>query len=140
MPEMDWELDCYSKLILFLQLLPEKTSESLAARAEVLRINHLYQGIKNKLQTIENILKKLDFDFSQTIYMGDDLNDLPVLEKVDISICLPDSPQELKNMCSYVSNNKGGKGAVRESIEYVLKKDGKYQSAVQKFIQHLQNL
>lgn len=116
-----------------------KTSNSLNARAKVLNINHIFQGVKNKLNTVEKILKNLDISFSESVYMGDDLNDLPVLEKVDIPICLPDSPRELKDICSYVTKCKGGNGAVREAVEYVLKKDGKYQTAVKNFIQHLQN-
>lgn len=116
-----------------------KKSNSLTARAKVLGIDYLFQGIKNKLITVEDILKDLNIDFSETIYMGDDINDLPVLKKADIAICLPDSPDELKNISAYVTQKKGGQGAVREAIEYVLKKEKKYKIAVLNFLKHLQN-
>lgn len=116
-----------------------KKSKALASRAQVLGIKKLYQNIKNKLHVIENMLNELDINFSEAIYMGDDLNDLPVLKKVSISICLPDSPDELKDICTYVTKKRGGQGAVREAIEYVLKQENKYNTAVNSFLQHLQN-
>jgi len=116
-----------------------KTTTALKSRAKDLQIKHLYQGIKNKLKTVERILNELGIKYSETVYMGDDFNDLPVLQKANISICLPDSPDKLKNICSYVTSAKGGEGAVREAIEFVLKKNELYETAVEKLLNYLNN-
>lgn len=114
-----------------------KNSESVSKRAEELQIKHIYQGIKNKPKKLMDIVQKFEVDLSEIIYMGDDWNDFPVLEIVGFPICVNSTPNEVKKICKFIPTHKGGNGAVREAIEYILKTEGLYQEAVEKFLSDL---
>ncbi|MBR1460824.1 HAD hydrolase family protein [bacterium] len=88
-------------------------------RAEDLRFNEVFQGVKNKLPILEGIMEKYELDFSQVAYMGDDEPDIPILEKVGIAACPADAVDRVKNICNFISSKEGGKGAVRELCDYI---------------------
>jgi len=90
-------------------------------RAKNLNIKELYQGSKNKLASLEEIASKYGISFEEIAYMGDDLPDICVLEKVGLSGCPNDSVEEVKNISKFISVKNGGKGAVREFCDYILK-------------------
>jgi 3-deoxy-D-manno-octulosonate 8-phosphate phosphatase (KDO 8-P phosphatase) len=117
-----------------------KKSSSVSKRARELRIDHVYQGIKNKQKKLMHIVQKFEVDLSEIIYMGDDWNDFPALEMVGFPICVNSAPEEIKKICKFIPTNESGKGAVREAIEYILKKQGLYQEAVEKFLYNLKRL
>ena len=118
-------------------ILTGKDSIAVSKRAKVLKIKYLYQNVKNKLKKILEIAKEFDVELNQIVYIGDDWNDYPVLEKVGLPICVNSSPDELKKICKYITNINGGNGAVREAIEYVLKKENLYNDAIKKFLEYL---
>ena len=120
-------------------ILTGKESASICRRAEVLQIEFVYQNVKNKLKKLLEIAKKFNVELNQIIYVGDDWNDFPVLEKVGLPICVSSSPDEIKKICKYITKNEGGDGAVREAIEYVLKKEGLYKQAIRNFLDYLNN-
>lgn len=115
-----------------------KSSQELEKRAEVLGIDLLFQGIKNKLIVVKKLCKQFNATLDEIVYVGDDLNDLPVLEKVGLPICVHSACEELQKVCVYRTKKDGGAGAVREAIEFVLKKENVYKQAVDKFIKSLQ--
>ena len=121
-------------------ILTGKESKVVSKRAEVLRINYVYQNVKNKLKKLLEIAKKFNVELNQIIYVGDDWNDFPVLEKVGLPICVSSSPDEIKKICKYITKHEGGDGAVREAIEYVLKKEGLYKKAINMFLDYLNSL
>ncbi len=121
-------------------ILTGKESESIFRRAEALQIEFVYQNVKNKLKKLMEIKKDFDVEFNQIIYVGDDWNDFPVLEKVGLPICVKSAPEEIKEICKFVTTKDGGNGAVREAIEFVLKKEGIYQEAIHKFLSYLENV
>ncbi len=88
-------------------------------RATDLRVTEVYQGVKNKLPILEAIMQKYELDFSQVAYMGDDEPDIAILEKVAIAACPADAVNRVKNVCNFVSENDGGRGAVRELCDLV---------------------
>ena len=88
-------------------------------RAVDLRFTEVYQGVKNKLPILEAIMQKYELDFSQVSYMGDDEPDIPILEKVGISACPSDAVKKVRNICDFISEKGGGKGAVRELCDLV---------------------
>lgn len=90
-------------------------------RAKNLGIKELHQGSKNKIATLEEIMKKYDFSFDEIAYMGDDLPDICVLEKVKLKGCPFDAVDEVKAIANFVSSKCGGRGAVREFCDYILK-------------------
>ncbi|MCD6101571.1 MAG: HAD hydrolase family protein, partial [Candidatus Cloacimonetes bacterium] len=113
---------------------------SIFRRAETLQIKFVYQNVKNKLKKLMEIKKDFDVEFNQIIYVGDDWNDFPVLEKVGLPICVKSAPEEIKEICKFVTTKDGGDGAVREAIEFVLKKEGIYQEAIHKLLSYLKSV
>lgn len=88
-------------------------------RAQDLRFSEVYQGVKNKLPILEAIMQKYELDFSQVSYMGDDEPDIPILEKVAIAACPADAVKKVKEICNFVSEKDGGRGAVRELCDFI---------------------
>jgi len=101
-----------------------RTSELVKKRAKDLGITHLYQGIHNKDEVLEEILKKENLTWEQTATIGDDLNDLKMSKKAGLSFTPNDAVTYLKNNVNIVCAKNGGNGAVREMIEYICKLDG----------------
>ncbi|OEF97716.1 acylneuraminate cytidylyltransferase [Desulfuribacillus alkaliarsenatis] len=89
-------------------------------RAEKLKINELHLGIKDKVAVMESICNKYGYSFEEIAYIGDDINDLQLLEKVGISFTVADGHNSLKEIVGYQTQNKGGQGAVREAIDFIL--------------------
>ena len=89
-------------------------------RAKNLNFTELYQGQKYKLPALEELIKKYNISFENVSYMGDDLPDICILEKVGLSCCPKDAVKEVQNICKFVSSYNGGKGAVRELCDFIL--------------------
>ena len=100
-----------------------RKSQLVERRAIELGITHLYQGVDNKDEILQNILNEENLSWDQTAGIGDDLNDFKMLKKVGISFCVADAVDEIKELCDVVCLKNGGFGAVREMIEYILKND-----------------
>ncbi len=111
-----------------------RSSELLAQRCSDLRITHLYQSIRHKFKATEELLEKLGLTWENTAIMGDDWNDMPMLEKAGISSTPSDAFPDIKSRVDLVMEREGGKGAVRELIEWILKEQGCYEEAVQKLL------
>ena len=90
-------------------------------RLEILGINQLYLGVQDKVPSIHNFSYETGIALDQILYMGDDLPDVPVLEKVGLSTCPKDAIPEVVQVCSYISPKNGGQGCVRDVIEKVLR-------------------
>ena len=90
-------------------------------RFEVLGMTRLFMGQKNKILAMEQLLKDYNLDFSQVAYMGDDLPDLCVLNKVGLACCPNDAVDEVKQVCGFISSKNGGRGAVRELCDLIYK-------------------
>ena len=100
-----------------------RKSKLVENRAKELGITHLYQGVDNKDEILQNILYEENLTWEQTAGIGDDLNDFKMLNKVGISFAVADAVNEIKSLCDIVCIKKGGYGAVREMIEYILAND-----------------
>lgn len=101
-----------------------RSSALVERRAKELQITHLHQGIKNKQEVLENILKEEALDWSQVAAIGDDLNDYNMLKKAGLSFTPANGSHYIKDIVNVVCQNKGGDGAVREMLEYIFKEDG----------------
>ncbi len=99
-----------------------RKSEIVSQRCAELRITELYQGIENKSYKLRDICKKYRIDLSQVAYIGDDLNDLACMKICGYSACPSDAVILVKESVDYVCKEKGGDGAVREFIDYLLLK------------------
>ena len=90
-------------------------------RAKNLNIKELHQTSKNKIATLNEIMEKYEISFEEIAYMGDDLPDICILEKVALKGCPADAVDEVKKVANFVSSKNGGHGAVREFCDYILK-------------------
>ena len=100
-----------------------RKSKLVEKRAKELGITHIYQGVDNKDDTIESILKEENLTWANTAAIGDDLNDYKMLKKVGLSFAVGDAVDDIKSLVNIVCKKNGGYGAVREMIEYILKYD-----------------
>lgn len=89
-------------------------------RANKLKIDYLYMGVKNKYQILLEICEKENITPNNAAYIGDDINDLEILKNVGFSACPNDAMEEVKKICNFVSSKDGGKGVVRDVIERYL--------------------
>lgn len=103
------------------------TPEGVKKRLEKLGITEIHIGIENKLEQLVALLAKYKIDFSNLLYMGDDMPDLEVLKKCALRTCPSDAVYQIKNECQYVSTYAGGKGCVRDIIEQVLQVNGHWE-------------
>lgn len=86
-------------------------------RAEMLGVKHVYVGKQPKLEILNNWLQELNLSFEHIAYIGDDVTDIPILEKVGASFCPADAVSAVKQTAEVVLSLKGGEGCVRELIE-----------------------
>ncbi len=101
-----------------------RKSDIVARRAKELRIEYFYQGVENKREVLEALLEKLDISMEHVAAIGDDLNDLPMLKAAGISFVPRDASSYVDKIADVILTKKGGDGAVREMIEYLIKKEG----------------
>lgn len=103
-----------------------KKSRLVEVRAEELKIKYLYQGISQKTEILEEIIEKTALRRDEIAYMGDDLNDIRIMKCVGIKGAPSDAVSEILEIADFVSGKKGGEGAVREFIEYIIKREGNW--------------
>jgi 3-deoxy-D-manno-octulosonate 8-phosphate phosphatase (KDO 8-P phosphatase) len=102
-------------------ILSSRTSHALAIRAEELGIKLVYQGLPDKIKVYEKIKEKLELKDREVAYIGDDWVDLPLLQKAGLAIVVADATQSMEDYADYVTQQPGGRGAVREVCELILK-------------------
>lgn len=107
-----------------------RKSKVVDIRAKELGIEYLYQGIHNKVEVYEQLKAELNVSDEEIAYMGDDLNDLEVMKKAGLVGAPLDACEEVLGTADFISSKKGGEGAVREFLEYILKKEGSWNKIV----------
>lgn len=98
-----------------------RVSGAVTHRAKELGISEVYQGAVNKLDVYEALLQRYGLTDEAAAYVGDDLNDLPVLDRVGLSAAPADAAAEVRAAVAFVTTQRGGRGAVREVIDVILK-------------------
>lgn len=101
-----------------------RTSAVVDIRARELGIELLYQGALKKLESYADVKRKTGLDDRQIAYMGDDVIDVPVMRRVGFAVAPPDALPEVLAVADYVSSRSGGRGAVREVCDLILKGRG----------------
>jgi 3-deoxy-D-manno-octulosonate 8-phosphate phosphatase (KDO 8-P phosphatase) len=115
-------------------IITKRISETVALRARDLKIEHVYQGQHDKTSAFYKILEKENFTPEQVCYVGDDVIDLPVMRLCGLAIAVKNSRPEVLRESHYVTPHEGGKGAVRDAIEYVLREQGTLDRIVEEYI------
>ncbi len=101
-----------------------RKSAIVERRAKELHIEHFYQGVDNKKEVLESLLEKLDIGMKNVAAIGDDLNDLQMLKAAEISFVPRGASAYVDKIATVILSKKGGDGAVREMIEYLIIKEG----------------
>lgn len=97
-----------------------RSSQIVATRAQELKITELHQGISDKLAVLASVAAKYNVTPDQIAYMGDDLNDLDAMSYCGFTACPADAVDAVRKAAKYVCRSNGGRGAVREFVEYLL--------------------
>jgi 3-deoxy-D-manno-octulosonate 8-phosphate phosphatase (KDO 8-P phosphatase) len=119
---------------LLVGLLSARLADATSVRATQLGITIVVQGAANKLAGYEQILADYGLTDDQVSYMGDDLQDLPVLRRAGFSAAPADAAPEVRGAVQWVSASGGGHGAARECIEHVLRAQGLWRAAVSDYL------
>ena len=117
-----------------LAIITGRTSDVVRKRAESTGVAHLYQGAEDKLAAFQDMIQRLGLDAAQCAFMGDDVVDLPPMLQCGVAIAVPDSPDLLLQHVHYVTQKKGGKGAVREVCELIMQAQGTFDGQMAKFL------
>lgn len=102
-------------------IITARNNGTVSHRAKILGITELYQGQKNKIATMDEIIEKYNLSYEEVAYMGDDLPDICVLEKVGLPCCPADAVEDVIEVSKFISTKGGGRGAVRELTDFILK-------------------
>jgi 3-deoxy-D-manno-octulosonate 8-phosphate phosphatase (KDO 8-P phosphatase) len=111
-------------------LLSARASQATTQRAAQLAVRLVQQGVPSKHAGFEQILRDAEVEEQFVAYMGDDLLDLPVLRRAGLSAAPADAAAEVRDAVHWVSGARGGRGAVRELIELVLRAQGRWEDVL----------
>lgn len=119
-------IDLAIKANLKIIFLSGRHSVSTEIRARELGVQEFYSGICNKAPKVLELSEKYDIKLKDIAYIGDDLNDFTVMKMVGLPLCPADACQEVKEVSNKVSRYNGGRGAVRDFLEMILKDHDKW--------------
>jgi 3-deoxy-D-manno-octulosonate 8-phosphate phosphatase (KDO 8-P phosphatase) len=107
-------------------LITGRESSAVSQRARECEIEFVYQGRATKLGSYEEILRATGATDQEVAYVGDDLPDLPLLQRAGLAVAVANAAPEVKRAAHFVTSRAGGEGAVREVIELIVKAQGKW--------------
>ncbi|MEW6250496.1 MAG: HAD hydrolase family protein [Planctomycetota bacterium] len=110
-----------------------KRSEAVTARGRELGVKHVIQGSRDKAGDVAEILQQLGLKFDQLAAVGDDLPDIPLLRRCGLAIAVANAAPEVKAAARLVTRRGGGRGAVREAIEHILRASGRWGEVVAEY-------
>lgn len=108
-------------------LITAKSSKTIFLRAKDMRVAEVFADIFPKTAVLEKILKKYGVTLDEVCFVGDDLVDLSLMRKVGLPVAVANGAREIKEAASFVTSRSGGRGAVREVAELILKSQGKWE-------------
>ena len=116
-------------------LLTGRKSEAVERRSQELKISLVFQDSKNKLDTYQALKEATGAKDEEIAYVGDDLVDIPIMKRVGVAVAVADAHPKVKEVAHIVTQAPGGQGAVREFVELLLKAQGKWEEATQRYWQ-----
>ncbi len=115
-------------------IISAKKSKINHRRAKELNVVKIFQNAGDKLSVYEKILKKFKVSSDETCFIGDDLLDLPVIRLAGFSVAVRNAVEEVKSAAHYVTREKGGRGAVREVADMLLKAQEKWTAVTEGYL------
>jgi 3-deoxy-D-manno-octulosonate 8-phosphate phosphatase (KDO 8-P phosphatase) len=117
-----------------LAIITARNSQLMVHRARNLGITHLYQGAEDKLEAYRHLLGELEIAPEHIAYMGDDVVDLPVMRRCGLAITVPGAPDVVKEHAHYITSLPGGRGAVREVCELIMRAQGTWETQLAPYL------
>ncbi len=117
-----------------LALISGRKSRAVEIRASEIGIKHVFQGVEDKLVPFKKLLTQLKIEASETVSIGDDLPDLPLLKRCGVSVTVPHASKLVRESVDYISQLPGGEGAVREICELIMRAQGTLKQQLQHYI------
>jgi 3-deoxy-D-manno-octulosonate 8-phosphate phosphatase (KDO 8-P phosphatase) len=111
-------------------LITGRDSPATARRAREANMEFVAQGQPKKIEAYKAIIARAGVTDEEVAYVGDDLPDLPLLDRAGLAVAVADAVLEVKRVAHYVTAARGGEGAVREVVELILKSQGKWKKAI----------
>lgn len=119
-------INLWLKAGLKIAIISGRESKVMKVRAKELGIKEIYQKIDDKREVLKKILKKYKLKLENVAYIADDLNDFSAFKYAGFKIAPANACKEIKEISDYITERKGGEGAIREIVEVILKEKGKW--------------
>ena len=110
-----------------------RTSTALRHRCKNLGIDLLYEAVGDKTEALQDIMQRTFIKAEHTAFVGDDLPDLPIMKQVGLAVTVADAPRELRAAADITTTAKGGRGAVREICETILKAQAQWDQIIARY-------
>ena len=110
-----------------------RTSSGLTRRAQELEVEFVRQGDPNKVGAFEEILRLAGVEEDEVAFVGDDLTDIPLMQRSELAVAVADAVAEVRAMAHYVTLREGGRGAIREVVELILRAQGRWNDLVEHY-------
>lgn len=114
-------------------LISGRESPGVTHRAQMLGVTYIYQNYLEKIPPYEEILGKAGVSDEQVAYMGDDLPDAPLINRVGLGVAVANARPELKGVADYITTASGGRGAIREVVEMIMRAQGTWDDVLRKY-------
>ena len=110
-----------------------RNSSAVERRAFMLGIEYVRQGCEDKIKDFEELLRLAGVEDSEVAFIGDDLNDIPLLRRSELAVAVADASEDTVAAAHYVTHSRGGFGAVREVIELILRAQGRWSDVIERY-------
>lgn len=104
-------------------ILTGENTQIVRRRADKLKVDYCFLGVKDKVETVRKLCDELSISFDEVAYIGDDLNDIQLLKMAGISAVPSSAPKYVQKLVPFVTEKKGGEGAFREFVEWIIGDD-----------------
>jgi len=118
-----------------LALISSKGSPAVLRRVKDFGAQEVKLNITDKLKVFKQILSKYKLKAAEVCFMGDDLVDIPLIKRVGFSVAVPGACSEVKKLADYITKQAGGKGAVREIVEIILRGQNKWRKVIARYLE-----
>ena len=115
-------------------IITKRNSQTVAIRANDLKLEFVYQGQAHKMNAIDDILAKTGYTIDQLAYVGDDIIDLPVMRQCGLAIDTANARQQVKDVAHYITPNPGGQGAGRDAVDFILSAQGSLERVIEQYL------
>lgn len=114
-------------------ILTARSSKTIKLRARDMQVKEIFEDVEKKDKLLERLVRKYKVNTEEICFIGDDLVDLSIMKKVGLPIAVKNACQEIKDISLYITKNEGGKGAVREVAEIILKAKKRWQELISSY-------